>query len=326
MPKPLWLTWQMILTMVIARRNQFSVPSGIFDNYFRTKKRIMQFSNKGTLIPIGGNEDKGLENSESDSLEFIDDGILFHVLKESGGVDSKIVIIPTASSIPIEVGENYQAAFSKLGCDNVSVLNIRDRDQAKTSSSMTMLEDADCVMFSGGDQSRIAEKIDGTRVHELLRNRYRDEEGFVIAGTSAGAMAMSKEMIAGSSSEAFVKGSVKMREGLGLIPQLIIDSHFIRRGRFGRLAEAVASFPDFIGVGLAEDTGLIIKRNSMEIIGSGMTIVFDPRDLTHNNQQILKEGTPMSLTNLKVHVLANGDRFNIEKKQVKVLPVEAAFS
>ena len=287
----------------------------------------MQPNNKGTLIPIGGNEDKGLEDKESYSLDFIDDGILFHVLKESGGADSKIVIIPTASSIPQEVGENYQKAFSKLGCNNVSILNIRDRDQAELSSSISMIKDADCVMFSGGDQSRIADKIGGTQFHELLINRYRDEQGFVIAGTSAGAMAMAEEMIAGgSSSEAFLKGSVKMRKGMGLIPQLIIDSHFIRRGRFGRLAEAVAKFPELIGVGLAEDTGLIIKQNNMELIGSGMTIVFDPHDLKHNNQRILEEGTPMSLTNLKVHVLANGDRFNIKDKKVNVLPVEAAFS
>lgn len=117
-----------------------------------------------------------------------------------------------------------------------------------------------------------------------------------------------------------------MDQGLGFIPKLTIDSHFIRRGRFGRLAEAVAKFPHLIGIGLAEDTGLVIKKGiTFEVIGSGMVILFDPRKLKHNNQEVLDEGTPMSLTNLKTHVLANGDRFNIKKGKVKVLPLEAPF-
>ena len=123
---------------------------------------------------------------------------------------------------------------------------------------------------------------------------------FVIAGTSAGAMCMSEEMVAGgSSTEALYKGAVRMREGMGFISDLIIDSHFIRRGRFGRLAEAVAKFPKLLGVGLAEDTGLIIKNcNEFKVIGSGMVILFDGGKLTHNNQEILEEGTPMTISNL----------------------------
>jgi cyanophycinase len=116
-----------------------------------------------------------------------------------------------------------------------------------------------------------------------------------------------------------------MYKGLSLIPQLIIDTHFIQRGRFGRITEAVAQFPKLIGIGLAEDTGLIIKNGTLEVIGSGMVIVFNGRKLKHNNHPILETGTPMSLTNLKTHILSNGDRFNINKKKVKVLPIEAPF-
>ncbi len=281
---------------------------------------------KGTLIPIGGNEDKGFDKSENYTLEFIEEGILWHVVNESGGVDAKIVVIPTASSIPVEVGENYISAFTTLGCKNVTVLDIRNREDSEKEEAIRLVKEARCIMFSGGDQSKITEKIGGTSIHRILYNRFHREENFVIAGTSAGAMAMAQEMIAGgSSTEAFVKGAVKMYKGLGLLPEIIIDTHFIRRGRFGRLAEAVAKYPKLIGIGLAEDTGLIIKNDTMEVIGSGMIIVFDPRKLKHNNEKILKDGTPMSLTNLKTHVLANGDRFNIKKKKVKVLPVEAPF-
>lgn len=282
---------------------------------------------KGTLIPIGGNEDKGHESQENYDLDFISEGILWHVVNQAGGIQAKIVVIPTASSIPVEVGQNYMDAFGKLGCTDVHVLDIRNKEDAEDPETLEHLKQAKCVMFSGGNQSRISKIIGNTKFHRILLKRYKNEEGFVIAGTSAGAMAMAEHMIAGGSSkEAFVKGAVKMRAGLELIPELTIDTHFIQRGRFGRLAEAVAKYPKLLGVGLAEDTGLIIKNcNRFEVIGSGMVILFDPRKLKHNNEKILEPGTPMSLTNLKTHVLANGDRFNIKKKKVKVLPVEAPF-
>ncbi len=282
---------------------------------------------KGTLIPIGGNEDKGMGNDEKHTLEFIDEGILYHVVKEAGGVDANIVVIPTASSIPVEVGENYMSAFTTLGCKNVTVLNIRSIKDSEKEESIQLIKNADCIMFSGGDQSKITNRIGGTTIHDILLDRYKNEEGFVIAGTSAGAMAMTNEMIAGGSPrEAFIKGAVTMYKGLGLIPELIIDTHFIQRGRFGRVSEAVAKFPNLIGFGLAEDTGMIIKNgNDCTVIGSGMVIVFDGHKLTHNNEKVLDEGTPMTIANLTVHVLSNGDQYSIKNRVVNVLPIEAAF-
>jgi len=278
---------------------------------------------KGILIPIGGNEDKGEETRESYLREFIDEGILSRVVKESGGTDALIIIIPTASSIPVEVGEGYLEAFGKLGCNNLYVMDIREREQSETPKNIEMVKRADCIMFSGGDQSKITGKIGGTTIHKILLERYKNEP-LVIAGTSAGAMCMSKEMITGGSSrEAFIKGAVGMSEGLGFIPSLIIDSHFIRRGRFGRIAEAVAIHTNLLGVGLAEDTGIVIKDcNKCEVIGSGMVILFNPRNLKHNNQKYLAEGEPMSLTNLTTHILANGDRFDLKKKKIKISPME----
>lgn len=282
---------------------------------------------KGTLIPVGGNEDKGFEDDEIHRLDYIEEGILSHVVREAGGTDAKIIVIPTASSIPVEVGENYLKAFDTLGCKNVTVLNIKSKKDSESSDAINLVKSADCIMFSGGDQSKISKYIGGTSVHKILIDRYHNDEGFVIAGTSAGAMAMANEMIAGgSSTKAFVKGAVIMRKGLALIPQLIIDTHFIQRGRFGRISEAVARFPNLIGVGLAEDTGMIIKNGTnCTVIGSGMAIVFDGSNLQHNNEKILDEGTPMTMTNLKIHVLANGDEFNITTKEINVLPVASPF-
>ncbi len=279
----------------------------------------------GTLIPIGGNEDKGHEN-EDEGFDFITDGILSRVVKESGGSEAKIIVIPTASSVPDRVAENYKKAFSKLGCTQVSVLNLNKPEQANEEKNNNLLQEAKCIMFSGGNQSKISSTITGTKFHKLLADKYLNED-FIIAGTSAGAMAMAYDMIAGgSSSESMLKGAVILRNGLGLIPELIIDTHFIKRGRFGRLAEAIATHPRLIGVGLAEDTGLVIKNGSeFEVIGSGMVIIFDGSQLTHNAHDQLEDGTPMSISNLTTHILANGDHFNLKNRKIEVLPLHAAF-
>ena len=285
---------------------------------------------KGTLIPIGGAEHKGgtedKQVNEYQGLDFIQEGILSHVVRESGGREAKIIVVPTASSIPKEVGRNYLKAFQMLDCTHVQVRNLTKREQCSEKEVLAMFGDANCVMFSGGDQSRISSIIGGTPLHDLLAHKYKNEE-FVIAGTSAGAMAMASEMIAGgSSSEALQKGAVIMKKGLGLIPQLVIDTHFIRRGRFGRLAEAVATFPQILGIGLAEDTGIIIKNgNQFKVIGSAMVVVMDASQLTHNAHEQLKEGTPMSLSNLVTHILANGDKFTFKNKQIEILPIKEKF-
>lgn len=273
---------------------------------------------RGILIPIGGNEDKGSGNQD-EGFDFITEGILSQVVAESGGLDASILVVTTASQIPVEVGKNYINAFNLLGCTNVEILDIRTSEDAEEKGLLEKVKSTNCIMFSGGDQSRIVDIIGGTEMHHILKHRFQNEE-IVIAGTSAGAMAMSSEMISGgSSTESLLKGSVLMRDGMNFIPGLIIDSHFIKRGRFGRLTEAVAKFPHLLGVGLAEDTGLIIKNcNHFTIIGSGMVIVFDPSSLSHNNVEILPQGTPMTMTNLTVHVLANGDSFKIDEKKIEV--------
>jgi len=281
---------------------------------------------RGILIPIGGNEDKGKNDDELYTLDYIHEGILYHVVQESGGIHASIKVIPTASSIPKEVGKNYIQAFTKLGCTDIEVLDIRSREDAEKEEVMEKIAAADCVMFSGGDQSKITNNIGNTSLHKLLHKRLI-EEPIVIAGTSAGAMMMSQEMIAGGSSAySMVKGAVNMYKGLGFVPNLIIDSHFVMRGRFGRVAEAIAQFPHLLGVGLAEDTGLIIKTcNQFKVIGSGMVMIFDPSKLTHNNFSELSEDTPMSIANLIVHILVNGDQFSIDERKLEVLPMDAEF-
>lgn len=275
---------------------------------------------RGTLIPIGGNEDKGFHKGGRFRMDYISQGILARVVFESGGNGARILVITTASGIPDVVAQNYIDAFDKLGCNNVETLYIGSKDEANLSENLEKLKQADCVMFSGGNQSKITTYIKNTQFHKLLMERYLKEE-FVIAGTSAGAMCMSAEMISGGSSkESFIKSSTKMRKGMSLAPEIIIDTHFIQRGRFGRLSEAVARFPNLVGIGLAEDTGMVIRGgNNCDIIGSGMVIIFDPGKLTHNNFKILKDGTPLTMRNLITHVLSNGDSFDIKERRVDVM-------
>lgn len=281
---------------------------------------------QGTLIPIGGNEDKNLGKTEDYTLDFVEEGILSHVVREGGGRKAKVAVITTASEIPVEVGQNYLHAFGSLGVEDVRVLDIRSREQSDRPEYLSYVEQCDVVMFSGGDQSKIVNKIGGTRMHQVMWERYL-KEAFVIAGTSAGAMCMSHEMIAGGSAmDSMFKGAVLMREGMGFLPDLIIDSHFIQRGRFGRLTEAVARFPKLLGIGLAEDTGLVIKGgHECRVIGSGMVIIFDGSKLQHNNEAVLPPGTPMTITNMVVHVLANSDRYDLATRETVVLPLEADF-
>jgi cyanophycinase len=281
---------------------------------------------KGKLIAIGGAEDKGtnLETGEfqRNNLNFFELGILRRVVQEAGGPSARIEVITTASMIPYEVGENYLNAFGKIGCTNIGLLHIRTRQDAMNDEYIERIRHCDAVMFSGGNQLRLSATDGGTEFLTILKRRYQ-EESFVIAGTSAGAMAMSNTMIyEGNATRAHLKGEVKITTGLGFLNTVIIDSHFEKRGRFGRLAQAVATNPSCIGIGLGEDTGMLITEgNKMEAIGSGLVMILDGHDILHSNIADIPDGNPISLENLKVHFCEKGNGYLIREK--KYLP-EAA--
>ncbi len=278
---------------------------------------------KGKLIAIGGAEDKGtnLETGEiyRNNLNFFELGILRKVMEEAGGPSARIEVITTASMIPYEVGENYLNAFGRIGCTNVDVMHIRTRKDAMNDKYIERIRHCDCVMFSGGNQLRLSATDGGTELLSILKKRY-NEENFVIAGTSAGAMAMSNTMIyEGNAMRAHLKGEVKITTGLGFVNSVIIDSHFEKRGRFGRLAQAVATNPGCIGIGLGEDTGMLITDgNKMEAIGSGLVIIIDGHDILHSNIADIPEGNPISIENLKVHFCEKGNGYLIKER--KFLP------
>jgi len=276
---------------------------------------------KGKLIAIGGAEDKGtdLENGEirRNNLNFFELGILRRVVEEAGGVNARIEVITTASTIPYEVGENYLNAFGKIGCTNIGLLHIRNRPDTMIEEYLERIRVCDAVMFSGGNQLRLSVTDGGTEFLALLKKRYQEETGFLIAGTSAGAMAMSNTMIyEGNATRAHLKGEVKITTGLGFMNNVIIDSHFEKRGRFGRLAQAVAGNPGCIGIGLGEDTGMLVTEgNKMEAIGSGLVVIVDGHEIGHCNLADIPDGNPISIENMKVHFCEKGNGYLIRERR-----------
>ena len=275
---------------------------------------------KGKLIAIGGAEDKGTDFEAGDvyrnNLNFFELGILRRIMEEAGGPAARIEVITTASTIPQEVGNNYLNAFGKIGCTNIGVLSIRNREDTQNSDFLDRISKCDCVMFSGGNQMRLSATFGGTKFLKILHDRYQ-HESFVIAGTSAGAMAMSNTMIyEGNATRAHLKGEVKITTGLGFIDTVIIDSHFEKRGRFGRLSQAVATNPSCIGIGLGEDTGMLVTEgNKMEAIGSGLVIIIDGHDIKHSNIADIPEGNPISVENLVVHFCEKGNGYIISERK-----------
>ena len=275
----------------------------------------------GKLIAVGGNEDKGTypnpKTRRKYYLNFFELGILKRIVLETGKLDPQIEVVTTASMIPAEVGPIYTGSFAMLNCLKVGIMDIRTPEDARQPGYLERLLAADVVMFSGGNQSRLREMFGESDFLDRMMQRYYAEPNFVIAGTSAGAMAMSQHMIRGGSvPDALLKGAVKMGAGLGLLPAAVIDSHFVKRGRFGRLIESVALHPKLIGIGLGEDTGVLITEGNMvETIGSNLVIILDGHNIQHNNAAAAKKGTVLSIENVTMHVLAKGNVYDMRKRK-----------
>jgi len=292
---------------------------------------------KGKLVIIGGAVDLGSplnfneDISHPNYIKFFEQGILKRIILESAKAENSVVeVITTASQIPELVGEEYIRSFNQLQVNNVSVMDIRSRTDADSKAYLDRIKQADVIMFTGGDQLRLSSIFGGTAFLRLLKKRY-SEDNFLIAGTSAGAAAASSNMIyRGSSSEALIKGHVQMTAGLGFIDSVIVDTHFVQRGRIGRLFYAVASNPGLLGIGLGEDAGLLITEGfCMEAIGSGLTILVDGQFIRETSIYEVEMGSPVSIDGLKVHVMSIHDKYDLDKHELiikKVIKAEIGIN
>ncbi len=276
---------------------------------------------KGILVAIGGNEDKGTGETalhiKEFSPKFSTSGILYKILNEIKIPDSTVEVVTSASSIPEQVGGNYIDAFKKLGFTRVNVMNPSNKYEAELPHLLDRISRAGCIMFSGGDQFKLACVLNDTKFTKLIHDRYVSDE-VVIAGTSAGAMAMPDQMIyPGLAASNMQEKEVKLYQGLSLIYNAMIDTHFLVRGRFRRLAVAVANNPHNIGIGLEEDTGIIIREgNQVEIIGSGLVTILDGRNIKNPNLTVTRDDHDIFIENMVVHLLRSGNHFTLRGKKI----------
>lgn len=258
------------------------------------------------LFPIGGNEKKS-PNSD----------IFRKMVELAGGTKARIVVVPTASDTPRERGRDYHEVFAPFQPEDLQTLHIGERSDAGSAELIKLIGKTTLFMFAGGDQLRLSSLIGGTPLHQALLARYRSG-GCVVAGTSAGATVIAETMIFQNNRfRVFRKGGLEMTKGFGLIDDTIFDTHFIQRSRISRLVHAVATNPALLGLGIDEDTGLIIEDEvKATVIGSGTVIVVDGGSIEINHIGYVANRKPFALTNVNYSVLTAGVVYDLKRRMV----------
>jgi cyanophycinase len=267
---------------------------------------------KGTLIIIGGKEDKEGERE-----------ILQLVAERAGS--GKLVVATVATDVPDELWKEYRELFGKLGARKIEHLNIRTREEALAEDCARIMEDAEVLFFTGGDQLKITSQLGDSMVFRKTIQLL--EKGGTVAGTSAGASVMSTTMLVSGQGDKSpnIEDVVRMAPGLGLFPDAVVDQHFAERGRIGRLVSAISQNPRHLGVGIDEDTAIVVHGlDYFEVVGRGAVYVLDASQMTYTN---LVEGAKeemeatLSSFNIKLHLLGRGFRFDLRNRQ-PILPVK----
>lgn len=269
----------------------------------------------GKLLIIGGAEDKGGSDQPEISdknTDFENEEILKYLLPTSS-IEGRLEIVTTASTEPKDIEKRYRKAFKRLKYDHLGFIHIQKHQEASDARWTERINDAHAVLFSGGDQARLISILGGSPFIHAISKRYMQDEDFLVAGTSAGAMAACYHMLCeGETDEAMLKGAIELSEGFGLINDCIIDTHFVKRGRFGRLAQAVGMHPDCVGIGLGEDTALLVaKGQRAHCIGSGMVVMIDGKKIAHTNIDKASENQPLYIEGLKVDILCEGTSYEL---------------
>ena len=269
-------------------------------------------THKGALVIIGGHEDRSGEKR------------ILRAVAERLGDDGKIVVCTIASSEPESLWKEYETAFRAIGVPHVFRLELETREEASTPRAMRILEGATGVFFTGGDQLKITSQLGDTPVFSRVQEIF--EAGGVIAGTSAGASAMSETMLVANNGDASyrIKSALLMAPGLGLAQDMLIDQHFSQRGRMARLIGAVSQNPRVLGVGIDENTAIIVEHNRrFQVLGEGAVYVVDGSTTSYSN--IGDEDTDRTLSSfgLTIHMLSQGDRFELETRTPTAHPADS---
>ncbi|NMA69811.1 MAG: cyanophycinase [Desulfitobacterium sp.] len=268
----------------------------------------------GRLLIIGGAEDKKGECK-----------ILKRFVQEAGGKKSRIMILTAATEEPQQVGDEYKNLFYDFEAGEVEILDIGERVSANCKDLCERMERATGIFFTGGDQLRITGILGGTRLGRTLHQLY--ERGVIIAGTSAGASVMSDTMIIGGEGGTPKKDALAMAPGLGLLNSVVVDQHFAQRGRIGRLLTAVAQNPYVLGIGIDEDTSILVYANgNFTVVGSQTVTVVDASSTIATNVSEISPGQSLLLTPVQIHVLPDGYCFDLKRRITKMDTAEVRTS
>ena len=262
-------------------------------------------STKNAILVIGGAEDK-VHGKE----------ILRTFFNRSGGSKAILGIVPCASREPNLIGERYHRIFSDMGAKEIKVLDVRERSGANDSNYLDFVENCTGVFLTGGDQLRLCDLLAKTSLMDRIIERAQQKQ-ISLAGTSAGAAVMGHHMISGgSSAESPNRALVDMSQGLGIIPDVLVDQHFHNRNRVARLLSAIAGHPQLLGIGIDEDTCAMFENDDMmQVIGKGTVTIIDAGDMSHTNRANVQGSDPLSMHNLRLHILEHGDRYDLYKKR-----------
>lgn len=260
-------------------------------------------STKNAILVIGGAEDK-VHGKE----------ILQTFFHRSGGTDAKIGIVPCASREPSLIGERYYRLFNDMGAKEIEVLDVRDRSRADDSDYRDFVENCTGIFLTGGDQLRLCGLLADTPLMNRIVERAQKRE-ISLAGTSAGAAVMGDRMISGgSSAESPNRSLVDIANGLNIIPGVLVDQHFYNRNRLARLLSAISGDPELLGIGIDEDTCAMFESDGIiQVIGRGTVTIVDAREMSYSNQAKVSGSEPLSMHNLKLHILVHGDRYNLHQ-------------
>lgn len=273
---------------------------------------------KGVLLIIGGAENKGASGSEKKQTpdEFQPLEILNAFISLTNKKDPVIEVITSASGESNESFADYQKAFRALKLTRVGHIHHNSRGEVKEDvESLERIQKADAIFFTGGDQLRYTSFYGGTSLLTALKTRYIQEK-IVIAGTSAGAMALSTPMIyAGNDEVQELGGMIKITTGLEFLRDVCIDTHFVSRGRVVRMAQVVVTNPTCIGLGIEEDTAMIVRNGiEVEVIGSGTIIVLEGFEITEASVAHFTSKEPISIRDMRMHILSGGDKYVIQQR------------
>jgi cyanophycinase len=254
------------------------------------------------LIAIGGGELAESTDVLNDFLELLN--------KKS---DPRITVMTVATSEPNGAGGKYNTLFRKHKIKHVSKVDVSERSDAFNKASLKKIEAADALYFTGGDQLNVTSLLGGSPLHNLIHEKVK--EGFIIAGTSAGATMMSNSMIiSGKSDSSPQVGGVEIAPGMGLLSSTIIDVHFSQRGRHGRLLTAIAHYPQDLGIGIDERTAIFVRGNEFKVVGEGVVTIMDGNQMKHNNLPYRNEKETVGLFGVDVHVLPSGYKYNLKSR------------